>query len=286
MYGTQPFSLQDGAAWPYVGGVPGASGTNEVQTVTITGGPTGGSFTLTFGGQTTAAIAYNATAAAVQSALEALSSIGAGNVAATGGPLPGTAVTVTFREALGGANVAQMTATSSLTGGTSPAVAVATTTEGSAGGRVDLVAIKSIEQSMNVEEIENRGDGRVIAATAELSSIGLTVMLGAFTPASVAAIAGGTLSTVGTGATAVTTLERRADDVVPYFKLAGQTRTKDNEGGVARVTYNKVAWQGGPDFALTDNEFAEISVSAKAIPDDVNRQLYTYEAYATWTALI
>lgn len=51
--------------------------------------PTGGTFTLTYQGLTTAAIAYNATPATVQAALEALSTVGAGNVAvsgAAGGP--------------------------------------------------------------------------------------------------------------------------------------------------------------------------------------------------------
>ncbi|WPH57890.1 major tail protein [Gordonia phage RayTheFireFly] len=40
--------------------------------VTITGGPTGGTFTLTYRGKTTAPIAYNATAATVKAALVAL----------------------------------------------------------------------------------------------------------------------------------------------------------------------------------------------------------------------
>jgi hypothetical protein len=105
---------------------------NEVQRATISGTPTGGTFTLTYSGQSTGAIAYNATSAAVVTALEGLSNIGAGDVTATGGPLPGTAVDVTFTGALGGVNVAQMTATSSLTGGTTPAVTVTTVTEGGA----------------------------------------------------------------------------------------------------------------------------------------------------------
>lgn len=45
---------------------------------------TGGTFTLTFRSQTTSAIAYNASPATVQAALEALSSIGTGNVICTG----------------------------------------------------------------------------------------------------------------------------------------------------------------------------------------------------------
>ncbi|WP_292980981.1 hypothetical protein [Mycobacterium sp.] len=44
----------------------------------------GGTFTLTFGGKTTTAIPWNANAATVQAALEALSSVGAGNVTVTG----------------------------------------------------------------------------------------------------------------------------------------------------------------------------------------------------------
>jgi hypothetical protein len=45
---------------------------------------TGGTFTLSYAGQTTGGLAYNATAATIQSALEALSTIGAGNVTVTG----------------------------------------------------------------------------------------------------------------------------------------------------------------------------------------------------------
>ena len=50
--------------------------TDEHQTVRVTNA-TGGTFTLTFNGQTTAPIAYNATAAQIDAALEALSNIGA-----------------------------------------------------------------------------------------------------------------------------------------------------------------------------------------------------------------
>ena len=108
-----------------------AGTSDEVQTVTITGGPTGGTFTLTYSGQTTAGIPYNASAAAVQTALENLSNIGVGDVVVTGGPGPGTPYTVTFGGALADTNVAQMTASgASLTGGTTPAVNVTTATAG------------------------------------------------------------------------------------------------------------------------------------------------------------
>ena len=107
-------------------------GTSEQQTITVTGTPTGGTFTLTFNGATTAAIAYNAAASAVVTALEALPNIGAGNVTGSGGALPGTPVVITFANQLAKQNVNQMTAAHAFTGGTTPAIAVTTTTAGSA----------------------------------------------------------------------------------------------------------------------------------------------------------
>lgn len=124
---------------PYVlqfmqgGDVITAGGTNEVQTITVTGVPTGGTFTLTYAGQTTGSIAYNAAATAVKTALAALSNLSASDITTTGGALPGSPVVVTFTGSLAGTNVAQMTATASLTGGTSPAVTVTTTTPGVVG---------------------------------------------------------------------------------------------------------------------------------------------------------
>lgn len=109
------------------------AGANEVQTITGTGPPSSGTFTLSFGGQTTAAIAWNASAATVQAALELLTNIGSGNVLGAGGALPGTPVTITFQGALAATDVPLMTANNgSLGGGT---YAVATTTAGRSGRR-------------------------------------------------------------------------------------------------------------------------------------------------------
>ncbi|SRR6266550_1107662 len=94
---------------------------DEVQTLTITGSPTGGTYTLTFGGQTTSAINWNDPASTVQTRLQALSSIGAGKALVTGGPGPGTPYTVEFVSTLGFASQALITrTTNSLTGGSSP----------------------------------------------------------------------------------------------------------------------------------------------------------------------
>lgn len=108
-------------------------GVNEIQTVTITGTPTGGTFTLSYNGQTTAAIAYNAAATAVRDALRALSNVNDADLTSGGGALPGTPVTITFTGTVAEQDVNAMTATGSLTGGTAPAVAVTTGTPGKAG---------------------------------------------------------------------------------------------------------------------------------------------------------
>jgi hypothetical protein len=113
---------------------------NEVQTLTVTGTPTGGTLAVTVPNRgTTTPLAHNSTAAQVQAALEAL--IGAGNVACTGGPLPGTAVVITFTGEYGNRDVQLLTVAASLTGGTTPAAAIAETTRGSAGPTESMIAV-------------------------------------------------------------------------------------------------------------------------------------------------
>lgn len=109
-------------------GGPYAGTSDEVQTLTQ-GGAGLTSFTITFGGQTTTSLAVAATAAQVQAALVALSTVGAGNVEVTGGPLATGPFTVKFVGTLANTDVAAMTTTP--TGGTGTVV-VATSTAGGA----------------------------------------------------------------------------------------------------------------------------------------------------------
>ena len=111
-------------------GAPSA-GTDEVQTISSSGTPTGGTFKLSFKGQRTAALDFDASAAEIDAALGALSTIGgAANVTCAGGALP-TDVTVTFTGALAKKAVPLLTVVeSALTGGTDPEITVAETTPG------------------------------------------------------------------------------------------------------------------------------------------------------------
>lgn len=96
------------------------------QTVTVTGAPAGGTFTLVYEGVATAAIAFNAPAGAVQTALQALVAIGQSG-AKVSGPAGGPWV-VDFSGNAGRSPLAL--GTNSLTGGTTPSVSVVNTTEG------------------------------------------------------------------------------------------------------------------------------------------------------------
>lgn len=97
----------------------GDTGVNEVQTITMNDGhaATGGTFTITFDGQTTGAINYNATASAIVTALEALSNIAVGDVDVSGTLDAGT-ITITFQGLLAETDVAQVTVSLASTTGT------------------------------------------------------------------------------------------------------------------------------------------------------------------------
>lgn len=93
---TFNFSRQNGCSWAGSGFAQRLHD-NKVRYLTIVG--TGGTFTVTVGGQTTSAVAYNATAGTLQTALEALSTVAVGDVAVTGGP----GATNPYRIQIGGA---------------------------------------------------------------------------------------------------------------------------------------------------------------------------------------
>lgn len=111
--------------------VKSPGGTNHVTLYTLTGAPTGGTFTLTYSAQVTSAIPYNASAGVIQAALEALSNIGEGEVDVTGGLNIGTTFSVTWYGTLAGV-ITNPTVTGSFTGGTTPTLTPTSTVTGAA----------------------------------------------------------------------------------------------------------------------------------------------------------
>jgi subtilisin family serine protease len=105
------------------------------QTIAMPGGPTGGTFTLSWFGPasaqvslvTTAAIPFNATAANIQAALTGFAGgvITAADITVAGGPLPGTPVTIDFAGRYAGQEVTKLWPDGSLlTGGNAPAITI------------------------------------------------------------------------------------------------------------------------------------------------------------------
>ena len=124
-----------------------------IETITITGTPTGGNWTITVGGLTTADIPYNATATQVKTALELLASVGAGNSIVQGGPGPGTPWAICLIGAAAGQaiTVAQSIG-SPFTGGSSPAIAGV-----AAGGGVTIVSAVNGQIAVKIVSADTQG---------------------------------------------------------------------------------------------------------------------------------
>jgi len=142
------------------------SATNEVQKVTVNGTPTGGTFILTFRGATTGTIAYNASAATVQTALQGLSTIGSSNATvagSTGGPY-----TVTFAAAFASLAVDEIIANgAALMGGTNMSVTVETVTEGEAAN--GITGLINQTGALDVTNADSLLDGITLASAAEVT---------------------------------------------------------------------------------------------------------------------
>lgn len=126
---------------------------NEVQT--LTGGFSNGDYNLEFGGETTADINANATAAQVQAALEALSTIGAGNVAVTDGAP--TSYVITFQGDLAETDVEEIDVSDDTTDDGD--VDVNTTTPGSDGLGLSGLAMKLEKAGASTRELNDDGVG-------------------------------------------------------------------------------------------------------------------------------
>jgi hypothetical protein len=126
---TAKYHFEYGATTAYGGSTPVSApltAVNEVQSVAVAA--TGGAFTLTFKGERSADIPFNATAAEAQAALEGISGLGAGQVAvsgASGGPW-----SVEFTGARAGQSVPELSVGTGNLEGPEPSVVVAITTPG------------------------------------------------------------------------------------------------------------------------------------------------------------
>jgi hypothetical protein len=146
----------------YCNGVPN-NGTSAVQTLTIGGTPTGGTFQLEFGGQITGDISWSATDATlvsnIDTALEALSNIGAGDVTVADSTLTngiGNA-TITFGANLKNLNVPLIQVEENALTGTDTTIAVTATTPGVTATARIAAANATLFDAVNGEKYVNNG---------------------------------------------------------------------------------------------------------------------------------
>ncbi|MBN2590856.1 MAG: flagellar filament capping protein FliD [Sedimentisphaerales bacterium] len=113
-----------------VDGFPTDSAVSEVQTISRSPSPGSGTYTITYEGQTTTEIAYNASPAEIQAALEALSTVNTGDITVDGSAngLDDGDVTFTFNNILG--DVSMISVNGANLGPASSPVTVAETTKG------------------------------------------------------------------------------------------------------------------------------------------------------------
>ena len=122
-----------------------------VQTLTQASA-TGGTFTISFGFgnvYTTAPLAYNASAAQVQAALQGLANIGSGGVTCTGGPLGTGGIACAFAGALANQPQPLFVVNSGGLTGSGAAVTAAMTTAGNANGSLEAYASTNTDGSQN-----------------------------------------------------------------------------------------------------------------------------------------
>lgn len=116
-----------------VDGYPSASAVSEVQTMSISeGNPDGGHYHLTYGGFTTGEIAYDAVAATIQAAIDALPNVSSGDITVTAEntSLDDGEIYFTFSDSMGDVSMI-LADDSALTGtGPGPTIALAETTLG------------------------------------------------------------------------------------------------------------------------------------------------------------
>lgn len=131
---------------------------NAVKELEVVG--TGGTFTITAKGQTTAPIAYNAAAATVQAALLALTVFDTGDVVASGGALAASPVALTFGADYAGIKVGGITVNGGSLTGPGAAVTINDTTVGSPAGTTEWLAnISQVEAKITVDKMEVKRSG-------------------------------------------------------------------------------------------------------------------------------
>jgi hypothetical protein len=143
----------------------------------------------------------------------------------------------------------------------------------------DIPGIRRVEMDAQIEETEHRGDNRILAVAASINSFDLTLEIGQLNLDAIAALSGGTVATTGTTPDQIRTLTRKSTDVIADYQIKAKTTSKTSDGGAFWLTFPRCQWVGGPSYALADNEFPVMEITARAVPQASTNTLYIASQY-------
>jgi hypothetical protein len=152
------------------------------------------------------------------------------------------------------------------------------------GSAVDVPGAQSLEWSVESDSDELRGDNQAIALVRNPKTVSGTIRIAKINLPAIAAMVGGTVTTSGTGATEITTLEEDSAAPARYFQIAGQAASADSNGSAYRITIYKALVTGGPNETLTIDEWSTPEFEFEAIAN-ASGKLLKRQNYATLTAL-
>lgn len=138
---------------------------------------------------------------------------------------------------------------------------------------VDLPYARQLSFSEVEDYTELRGDDKVVASVGSGPSVEFDLEAGGIDFAAFKAMAGGTVTTTGTGATMKTVYAKKGVDARPYFKIEGQA-ISDSGGDVHTIIW-KAKCTGDLSGEFKDGEFFLTKASGIGIPDATDR-LYDF----------
>lgn len=146
------------------------------------------------------------------------------------------------------------------------------------GAAIDVPGAQSMEWSVESDSDELRGDNAAIALVRNPKTVAGTIRVAKINLAAFAAMIGGTVATAGVTPNIIQTLEESSAAPARYFQIVGQTESQDTNGSAYRATIYKALVTGGPNEALTIDEWSTPEFEFEAIANGagnlIKRQNY------------
>jgi hypothetical protein len=133
------------------------------------------------------------------------------------------------------------------------------------GTALDVPGIQQVALAPQYESAQLNGDGRELDTRSRLKAAELSFRYAKLDPAVLAVLDGGTVSTTGTGGTAVTSYLRSADDRIPYFGFAAEVVEVDNPEGSAVLAVFKCRITDGSLFSGETDDYGVPEFTARAV---------------------